>query len=399
MEPLFILSREDWSLHRKGQLDQERHQEKVKEAIKDNLTEIVSEEAIIMSDGREKIKVPIRSIQQYKFRFSDQNQEQVGQGTGDSQVGDEIAKSDQGDQKASGKGGQASDTAGEDYYEAEISIDELADIIFKDLELPNLQQKQSREWTDKEVQFNQIRKQGIMSNIDKRRTILESMKRQARHQVFQRAHQPIHHSPHQAQAGLQISKNDLRFKTWEEKEKPTTNAVIMAMMDTSGSMGIFEKYIARSFFFWMVRFLRTSYQNVEIKFLAHDTQAKEVTEEQFFTKGESGGTMCSSVYRLALDLIEQRYPPDHYNIYGFHFSDGDNFSSDNEKTVEYVTELVGKSSRVGYGEINPYSRATTLMSAMKTIEGQNFVLSSIKNKNDVYRVLKEFFKERWGEVS
>lgn len=379
-EPLFILSRDDWSLHRKGQLDQERHQEKVREAIKDNLAEIVSEESIIMSDGREKIKIPIRSIQQYKFRFNDQNQDQVGQGDGDSQVGDQIAKEAQGGHKAPGKGGEAGDTAGEDYYEAEVTIDELAEIIFKDLKLPNLKQKQRQEMTDKDVQFNNIRKQGIMSNVDKRRTILESMKRQARHQ---------------AQASLQIQEEDLRFKTWDEKDKPATNAVIMAMMDTSGSMGTFEKYIARSFFFWMVRFLRTSYQNVEIKFLAHHTEATEVSEEQFFTKGESGGTKCSSVYRLALELVEQRFPPEHYNIYAFHFSDGDNFSSDNELTVNYVKELIQICNQVGYGEINPYSRATTLMSAMKKINDEKFVLSSIKSKNDVYQVLNAFFKERW----
>src|SRR5690625_7136943 len=101
------------------------------------------------------------------------------------------------------------------------------------------------------------------------------------------------------------------------------------MMYCNGSMAIFEKYIARSFFFWMTIFLRSSYESVEISFIAHHTKAKEVSEEEFFYKGESGGTICSSAYMKALELIEERYDPSRFNIYPFHFSDGDNLTSDN----------------------------------------------------------------------
>ena len=87
-----------------------------------------------------------------------------------------------------------------------------------------------------------------------------------------------------------------------------SNAVVIAMMDVSGSMGEFKKYIARSFYFWMVRFLKTKYDNVKIVFISHHTEAKEVTEEQFFTQGESGGTVVSSAYRLALDIIGGAFP-------------------------------------------------------------------------------------------
>src|SRR5690606_4920524 len=138
--------------------------------------------------------------------------------------------------------------------------------------------------------------------------------------------------------------DDLRFKTWEEKEQPHSNAVVIAMMDTSGSMGHFEKYVARSFFFWMTRFLRQKYENVEIVFIAHHTEAKIVTEEQFFNKGESGGTICSSAYRKAIELIHDRYPPAYYNIYPFHFSDGDNLTSDNERCVKLIHELLSLSN-------------------------------------------------------
>ncbi|HEX6970783.1 MAG TPA: DUF444 family protein, partial [Limnochordia bacterium] len=193
---------------------------------------------------------------------------------------------------------------------------------------------------------------------------------------------------------LRIRNEDLRFKTWEEKPRLESNAVVLAMMDTSGSMGTFEKYIARSFFFWMVRFLRTKYQNVTITFLAHDTRAREVTEEEFFTKGESGGTKCSSVYELALELIESRYPPAQHNIYPFHFSDGDNFPSDNARCVELVGRLLEVTNAFGYGEIvnSQYYHESTLMSVFEKIDDPKFTRVTIRDKSEVYPALKAFFK-------
>jgi len=164
-------------------------------------------------------------------------------------------------------------------------------------------------------------------------------------------------------------------------------------MDTSGSMGPFEKYIARSFFFWMTRFLRTKYQNVNIVFLAHHTEAKEVNEKEFFTKGESGGTRCSSVYDLALDIINKRYRPEDYNIYPFHFSDGDNLPSDNPRCIELVKKLLGMCNIFGYGEIEGlYYNSSSLMSVFKQINDPKFTSVLIRDKTGVYPALKAFFK-------
>ena len=87
---LFIVSREDWSLHRKGYQDQARHQQKVREAIKQNLPDLVSEENIVMSDGKQIIKVPIRSLDEFRFLYNFNKNKHVGQGDGDSQVGDVL---------------------------------------------------------------------------------------------------------------------------------------------------------------------------------------------------------------------------------------------------------------------------------------------------------------------
>lgn len=156
-------------------------------------------------------------------------------------------------------------------------------------------------------------------------------------------------------------------------------------------MGSYEKYAARSFFFWMIRFIRQKYEKVEILFLAHHTEAKEVTEEEFFRKGESGGTICSSVYSKALELIQERYPPAHYNIYPFHFSDGDNLASDNDRCIKLIERLLEVCNLFGYVEVNQYHRNSTLMSAYRHIVRPNFKTYVIREKTDIYQALRSFF--------
>ena len=374
MPSLYVISREDWSLHRKGEIDRQRHHEKVREAIKKNLADIVSEESIIMSDQDKIIKVPIRTLDEFHFRYDQGKQSHSGQGDGDSKVGDVLDSEPQG---GAGHEKGAGDQPGVDYYEAEITLEELAKILFEDLGLPYLEPKKKPELTSESVEFKDIRKKGISSNIDRKHTILEAIKRNAL-----KGNQNI----------KEITKEDLRYKTWDLTHKHESNAVILAMMDTSGSMGIFEKYIARSFFFWMVRFLRTKYENVQIVFLAHHAEAKETTEEEFFTKGTSGGTRCSTVYKLALEIIEKRYNPSDYNIYAFHFSDGDNLGSDNDACIRLINELLDCCNLVGYGEIeSSYFYTSTLRMAYRKIDHPRFTVVSIKDKSGVYPALKKIF--------
>ncbi len=815
------IQRNDWSLQRKGIIDQERHKERVKEAIRKNLGSIVSNEAIIMSDGKRTVKVPIRSLDEYKFRFDHGKRKHVGQGTGKTKVGDVIARESQPGQ---GQGtGQAGQEAGADYYEAEVNIDELAALIFEDLNLPFLEEKAKQAVPAKTTRFNEIRRTGVMANLDKRRMILENIKRNAR-------------EAKRARFG-DVKKEDLRFKTWEEDNRYESNAVVMALMDVSGcltaghliemadgsykdvseiscgdrvacvdlnsyektvsgvtdtftkqvrrtlvieaedatlratpnhvffvydepsnriiekradqlsvrdklvlvngwgrtiqnagswnkslttdqayllgvmlgdghlrrpskvgtygtylvitdesldrletyrhlfesafskrgiiklkgdknsrqrlrvnstalvnelahrfpmlavrspqryiesslyceapavrgaflrglfdaegtiahhsvmlsssserlvrqvkhllsywgiraritrfmqdehrlgdkpikagvhhklsvnakdvirfrdvigfgcrekarkladlagrqtvginamrskyimpfewrarfdhlyrvtrtnsyyrpgvnaltysqmqiiagdseasaddlhtirkvlksqlivskiksttvvddpvtvydfevadhhnyivdgmlshnSMGEFKKYIARSFYFWMVRFLRTKYDNVEIVFISHHTEAKEVTEEQFFTQGESGGTVVSSAYQLALDLIKERFRPSDWNVYPFHFSDGDNYYSDNEEAVRLADELIATCNLFGYGEIGEegtsgYRRSSGALLSIfndRLKQKDRFIGVRIDDKEDVYPALKQFFGRRGEEA-
>lgn len=345
----------------------------MREAIKKNLPETISEESIVLSDGRKMVRVPIRTLQEYRFRFDERKRHYVGHGTGDAKVGNLVG----GLRGYGGRGRGAGSEPGADCYETEVTIEELAELMLEEFGLPHLRQTPRTSAVSGGIRFNDIRKKGITANLDRRRTIKEVIKKNIL----------------RGKPGLyNISPDDLRLKTWEVTEKPQASAVVLAMEDTSGSMGPFEKYIARTFFFWMTRFLRLRYQGVEIVFLAHHTEARETTEEEFFARGESGGTRCSSVYRLALDIVRERYPCELYNIYAFHFSDGDNLLSDNELCVQYVQELLKVANLVGYGEIEgPYYYSSTLRAALKQIDHPRLVTVVIRDRADVYRALKTFF--------
>ncbi|MDC3417674.1 sporulation protein YhbH [Aquibacillus salsiterrae] len=378
----FVISEEDWSLHRKGYDDQKRHQDKVQDVLKKKLPDLVSEENIIMSRGKDVVRIPIRSLDEYKIRYSQDKNKHAGQGNGNSDIGDVVAK-DGTPQKGPGKGSGAGDQAGEDYYEAEVSFEELEEAFFNELELPNLKEKEKDNIVTTDIEFRDIRKKGLIGNIDKKRTMLEAFKRNA--MAGKAQFNPIY-------------PDDLRFKTWDEIQKPESKAVVLAMMDTSGSMGQWEKYMARSFFFWMTRFLRSKYETVEIEFIAHHTEAKVVDEESFFTKGESGGTICSSAYRKALELIEKKYSPDRFNIYPFHFSDGDNLTSDNRRCVALIKELVEVSSMFGYGEVNQFNRHSTLMQVFRQIEDPRLNYYVLRKQADVFYAMKKFFNKQVEEI-
>ena len=385
------VQRNDWSLQRKGQIDQERHKERVRDAIKKNLGSIVSNESIILSDGKRVVKVPMRALDEYKFRFDYRKKKHVGAGDGNTKVGDVIAR--EGDPgQGPGRGQGVGDQPGQEYYEAEVDIDEIAGLIFEDLHLPYLEEKSKHAVPSKATKFTEIRRSGILSNLDKRRSLVENIRRRAR-------------EGGEANLGP-FKKEDLRYKTWEEQVTYESNAVVIAMMDVSGSMGEFKKYIARSFYFWMVRFLKTKYDHVKIVFISHHTEAREVTEEQFFTQGESGGTVVSSAYKLALDIVAERFPPREWNVYPFHFSDGDNYYSDNDEAVRLADSLITACNLFGYGEIgeegaSSYRRSSgALLSIFKDrLKSQDrFVGVRIDDKEDVYPALKEFFGKR-GEAA
>ena len=187
--------------------------------------------------------------------------------------------------------------------------------------------------------------------------------------------------------------NDLTYHRRVTETRQESNAVIFCLMDTSGSMDTLKKYLARSFFFLLYQFISTKYQRVETIFISHHTQAKEVTEEDFFRKGESGGTFISSAYNRTLEIIEQRYHPSLWNIYVFHCSDGDNFESDNAAAFKAAREITEVANLFGYGEIKPLGSGyygSSMIHFFSDIEKDNFQTLQIQRKEDVWPAFKAF---------
>lgn len=149
----------------------------------------------------------------------------------------------------------------------------------------------------------------------------------------------------------------------------------------------------------MLRFLRTRYEDVKIVFIIHHSEAKEVDEDAFFHLGESGGTRVSTAYQLCWEIIQERFDPQAWNIYPFHFSDGDNWSeSDNRLCVELVHKILGVANLFGYGEIREPGYSSSLMNAFQQIKDPRFVPVVLTDKTDVYPALQKWFSNS-GELS
>jgi uncharacterized protein len=379
--------------------DRLRHRQKVRESIRENIADIIAEESIIGKDRDRVIKVPLRGIKEYRFVFGE-NAAGAGQGDGNVRPGQVVGKAGQ----QPGKGDDmAGDQPGVDYYETDVTLEELIDIMFEDLELPNLERRALREiQSERSSRRKGYRHVGIRVRLDKRRTAKQRIMRMlasgkgpgqralAAQADFDGGVEDVVRFP--------FHQDDLRFKHVESDLREESNAVVICVMDTSGSMDTMKKYLARSFFFLLYQFISTRYRNVEIVFIAHHTEAREVTEEEFFHKGESGGTFISSGYQKALEIIAERYHPSLWNVYAFHCSDGDNFESDNAQALKCADELAELCNLFGYGEIKPLGSRyyeSSMLNVFRRIQSPHFHTVLIERKEDIWPSFKAFLaKER-----
>lgn len=367
--------------------DRKRHRQLVEEAIKKNLGDIIAEESIIGQSKEKKVKIPIRGLKEYQFIYGKNSG--TGSGTGKEKKGQVIGRAG-GDQDG-GKGqGGAGNQPGEEYYETEITLEELILYLFEDLKLPDMEKKRfSLVECDGSFKRKGYQLKGIPPRLAKKRTVIEKLKRR---QGYKRARSE--------QAVIQEETDTERFPFREDdlryyRVKPDvtleSNAVILCIMDTSGSMDQTKKYLARSFYFLLYQFVQLKYEHVEVVFISHTTEAKEVGERDFFQRGESGGTLISSGYGKALEIIESRYSPSLWNIYVFHCTDGDNWSEDNNKAIELAHKLCDVSNLFGYSEINPsaYREQNMLKLFEKELRQPNFIMASISRKEDLWPAFRK----------
>ncbi|EOR20301.1 hypothetical protein A500_17690 [Clostridium sartagoforme AAU1] len=362
--------------------DRRRHRQLVEKSIKENLGDILSEESIIGESKNKKFKIPIRGIKEYQFVFG-RNNKGVATGVGNERRGDKISDGSQGSGKSGNKG--AGNSPGDDIYETEITMEELMDYIIEDLELPNLDRKKYSEIiTESAGRKRGYQRYGINPRLAKKKTVIAKM---ARKQGKKRA--LLEEGLNTKIARFPFREEDLRYYKVKKKPKKESNAVMIFIMDVSGSMDSSKKYLARSLFFVLSRFIRRKYNNIAFEFISHTTVAKRVNEYEFFHKAESGGTYISSGLNTALNLIAQKYPPEMWNIYPIYASDGDNWSEDNERAMKSVKDLCEVSNMFGYAELLPSTYSTTMYYRFnKEINYKNFVSVIVKEKKDLWDALK-----------
>ena len=367
--------------------DRRRHKEKIEKAIKEGIHEIVAEESIIGKSGKKKIKIPVKGIKEYQFVFGkNQGSKGVGSAQGqDIKKGQKIKEGKK--QKGKGKPQKAGNEKGEEYYDVEISLDELAKYLFDDLNLPDLKKKSSNTVVAEQRKRKGYRTKGIRARLSKKETLKNKIKRQ-KQAIKNKSYDP------ESEERFPFHADDLKFKHTEIKNKPITNAVIFFIMDVSGSMTKQKKFLARSFFFLLYQFIRYRYEKIDIVFVSHTTTANEVNEDDFFKRGSSGGTFISSGLEKSLDIINERYNPNSWNVYAFHGSDGENWVEDNDKAKIAMQSLIDVCQLSGYVQIIPDGETIygkEMADIFKPLITDNFKVMKLGRKEDVWTQFSKLF--------
>jgi uncharacterized sporulation protein YeaH/YhbH (DUF444 family) len=299
----------------------------VKGEIRNNLKRYVAKGELIARQGDRTVSVPLPQIDLPKFTYGDRNGGGVGQGEGE--AGEAV-------------GEEPGEDEGSHDLEVEVSLDELAEILGEELALPRIKPRGTQQVEADMTRYKSIRRTGPRSLRHFKRTYRHALRRQMMLGQYDPKHPRI----------IPI-REDERFRSFEIQRVPESSAVIIYMMDVSGSMGNEQKEIVRNTAFWIDTWIRSQYRNVVVRYVVHDASAREVDRHTFFHLKESGGTKISSAYRLCDEMIEKDYPDDQWNVYCFHFSDGDNWSGgDTTECMRLLEEeLFKKSNLFCYGQV------------------------------------------------
>ena len=328
--------------------DRSRHKKKIEKAIKESIKDVIAEESIIGQNGKKKIKIPVRGLKEYRFIYGDnQKNKSVGSaGSHDIKRGQKIGQKRAIESQGQGTG-EPGNQKGDEYYDVEISLEELAEYLFSDLELPDLEKKQFRFVSQETIKRKGYRFKGIRPRLSKKETLKRKIRRQ------KMAEKVGTYDP-ETDDRFPFHKNDLKYHHIQPKIKENSAAVIFFLMDVSGSMSQDRKYLARSFFFLLYQFLNHRYERVEVVFVSHSTIAERVDEDKFFKVATFGGTIISSALKLELEIIKKEFHPNTWNIYSFYCGDGENWSSDNEKCLDLFKQIKEISQLTAYCEINEH---------------------------------------------
>ena len=377
--------------------DRSRHRQKIEKAIKESIKDVIAEESIIGQSGKKKIRIPVRGIKEHRFVYgANEKNKHVGSAQGkEIKQGQRIGQRRRA-QPQTGHGDKPGDKPGEEMYEIEMSLEELAGYLFNDLELPELEKKNFKFTTQQKIKRKGKRSYGIRPRLSKKETIKQKIRRKKA---------AIKAGTYDPESGDRFTfhESDLRYKHIAPVIKENTAAVVFFVMDVSGSMTKFKKFLARSFFFLLYQFLNHKYSSIEVVFISHTAEANEVNEEQFFTQVPNGGTLVSTGLVKVEEIIEKRYHPNNWNIYTFYCGDGDNWAIDNNEALSVFRRLKEINQVMCYTEIGKlrvdseyslFSGGTSekrLWDWVRLVEDKNFKRIRLLESKDIWPAFKRLF--------
>ena len=410
--------------------NRQRFIRKAKDQIKKSIKNNIQNRKIGDTISGENIKIPIDTINEPTFGH-DWNtgvNKRVLPGNKNYVPQDEIER------PSGNKGGSRGNKAGnsdetfEDDFSFVLTKEEFYDIFFEDLELPDMIRKQLKTTKTWETKREGISNVGNPTNMNVIRTMKQSLGRRlilrkpnekevleleeelatvdATSDRYKELQEHISQLKKRIKAVSYVDPIDLRYNVFSKKPVPSNSAVMLCLMDVSGSMDENKKDLAKRFFMLLYLFLQKKYDNVKIEFIRHHTEAERVDEDTFFYDRVSGGTMVSSALVLALEVIKQDYPPDLYNIYVCQASDGDNWDSDNPLCKELLeTQLLPLVQYMAYLEIEDQDHHrqfpmsfynSKLYNVYKTVSNSNEKLqvSMVDNVNEIYNVFRKLFEKK-----
>jgi uncharacterized sporulation protein YeaH/YhbH (DUF444 family) len=416
--------------------NRQRFMRRAKTLIRKAVHDSSAERGIKDADQSGEITLPARGMGEPSFRRGRAGgmREHVLPGNKEYNEGDTIARPPQG---GGGRGSEgATDGDGQDEFRFALSHDEFVELFLEDLELPDLAKR--RVASTEALSWNRAgySVSGSPANLALMRTVRNSLSRRiamrrprvdeiaamrARIADLERADGPgdeiaalqaeLETMLRRAIAIPYIDPLDVRYKRFDSTPRPVAQAVMFCLMDVSGSMTEHMKDLAKRFYILLYIFLKRRYKNVDVVFIRHTHMAQEVDEDTFFHSPETGGTVVSTALDEMKRVIKDRYSPDDWNIYGAQASDGDNTSSDNERTERLLTETILPACQyyayleVGReGEHFPPGFARRHSDLWQTYarvvaSGAPLAMRKVNHRRDIFPVFRELFQKKPAEAA
>ncbi len=408
----------------KSAVNRQRFLQRYKSQLKRAVADAVNKRSITDIDSGEQVGIPSRDISEPVFHHGPGGtRDMVHPGNREFMSGDRIERPEGGGGGGTGQGKAGRGGRGEDEFIFDLSREEFMDLLFDDLELPNLVRNQLIGSTEFKTMRAGYRTDGAPTNIDVVRSLKGAVARRTALSGPYRARireleeelkallaagvaaddarvlaleEEIARARARIAALPFIDTFDLRYQGFVKVPEPTSKAVMLCIMDVSGSMDQVRKNLAKRFFILLYLFLKRNYDRIEVVFIRHHTVAQEVDEQEFFYSRETGGTVVSSALNLAYDVLHERYRTGDWNIYAAQASDGDNWDSDSAVCRDLLmTRLMPLMRYFAYVEITPRQHQS-LWYAYEEVAAAHphFAMREIGGPDEIFPVFRDLFKRQ-----